>query len=258
VRLSLDLCFKSCLCTVVHFGAETVYFAIQVLTFRGQPSAAPPGGSCPLTSRGARVRTLPMQPDAVHGDHQEIFTTFPKSAPFNCAVIANAARVKTLDTFNPMGAFMQAAVLTKEVRSRSRSSGATLEGEVTVSVAEAAKLCKVSGDTIRRRLHDNVIEGAFQDGLGESAPWCIPVPSLIAVGLCEPEALDELDQRLNPNIARLSNQLVGVRAELLAERTNREAAERAFAAAKDEVSFLRKFTEQLLTKIGDREEGRTN
>ena len=170
----------------------------------------------------------------------------------------SASRIRVLDTFNPMGAFMQAAVLTKEVRSRSRLSGATSEGQVTVSVAEAAKLCKVSDDTIRRRLHDHVIDGAFQDGLGESAPWRIPVPSLIAVGLCEPEVLDELDQRLNPNIARLSNQLVDVRAELLAERTSREAAERAFSIAKDEVGYLRKTVEQLLTKIGSPVGGRTN
>ncbi len=92
----------------------------------------------------------------------------------------------------------------------------------------------------------------------EAAPWRIPVTSLIDVGLCEPDVLDELDLRLDPNIARLSNQLVDTRAELLAERTSREAAERAFSAAKEEVGYLRKTVDQLLNIAGNTNEGRTS
>ena len=153
---------------------------------------------------------------------------------------------------------MTVAVLTKQVRRQTLTGSDGPRDVVTVSVTEAAKLCGVSDDTIRRRLHANVLEGAFQDGPGDAAPWRIPVPSLVAVGLCEPEVLDELDLRLNPNIARLSNQLVDTRAELLAERTNREAAERAFSAAKEEVTYLRKTIERLLSIAGNINDGRTS
>ncbi len=67
-----------------------------------------------------------------------------------------------------------------------------------------------------------------------------------------------MDLRLNPNIARLSNQLVDTRAELLAERTSREAAERAFSDAKEEVGYLRKTVDRLLNIAGNTNEGRTN
>ncbi len=153
---------------------------------------------------------------------------------------------------------MTAAVLTKQVRPRTFSGGLGSMDVATVSVTEAAKLCGVSDDTIRRRLHADVLEGAFQDGPAEAAPWRIPVPSLVAVGLCEPEVIDELDQRLNPNIARLSNQLVDTRAELLAERTSREAAERAFSSAKEEIGYLRKTVDRLLNIAGSTNEGRSN
>jgi hypothetical protein len=143
---------------------------------------------------------------------------------------------------------VKAAVLTKEFR----------PDVATVSVAEAAKLCGVSDDTIRRRLHADVLEGAFQDGPTDAAPWRIPVVSLVAAGLCESEVLDELDVRLNPDFARLSNQLVDTRAELLAERTSREAAENAFSAAKEEVGYLRKTVDHLLSITGKTIEGRSN
>ena len=153
---------------------------------------------------------------------------------------------------------MTVAVLTKQVRPRTLAGGPGPSDVATVSVTEAAKLCGVSDDTIRRRLHADVLEGAYQDGPAEAAPWRIPVPSLVAVGLCEPNVLDELDLRLNPNIARLSNQLVDARAELLSERTNREAAERAFSSAKEEVGYLRKTVDRLLSIASITNEGRTN
>ena len=153
---------------------------------------------------------------------------------------------------------MTVAVLTKQVRPRTLAGDPGPSNVATVSVTEAAKLCGVSDDTIRRRLHADVLEGAYQDGPADAAPWRIPVPSLVAVGLCEPEVLDELDLRLNPNIARLSNQLVDTRAELLAERTSREAAERAYSEAKEEVGYLRKTVDRLLNIAGNTNEGRTS
>ncbi|NNN09787.1 MAG: hypothetical protein HKL85_11440 [Acidimicrobiaceae bacterium] len=153
---------------------------------------------------------------------------------------------------------MTVAVLTKQSRRQTLAGSDGARAVATVSVTEAAKLCGVSDDTIRRRLHAEVLEGAFQDGPTDAAPWRIPVSSLVAVGLCEPEVLDELDLRLNPNVARLSNQLVDLRAELLAERTSREAAERAASAAMDEVGHLRKTVDSLLNIAGNASEGRTN
>ena len=153
---------------------------------------------------------------------------------------------------------MTVAVLTKQVRPRTLAGDPGPSNVATVSVTEAAKLCGVSDDTIRRRLHADVLEGAYQDGPADAAPWRIPVPSLVAVGLCEPEVLDELDLRLNPNIARLSNELVDTRAELLAERTGREAAERAYLEAKEEVGYLRKTVDRLLNIAGSTNGGRTN
>lgn len=153
---------------------------------------------------------------------------------------------------------MTVAELTKRTRRWTAAGSEGMRGEETVSIAEASKLCGVSDDTIRRRVHAKVLEGAYQDGLAEAAPWRIPVASLVDVGLCEPDVLDELDLRLDPNIARLSNQLVDARAELLAERTSREAAERAFSAAKEEVGFLRKTVDRLLNIAGNTNEERNN
>ena len=98
----------------------------------------------------------------------------------------------------------------------------------TVSVAEAAKLAKCSDDTIRRRLRAGKLAGASQEGPGDSAPWRIPVSALIEEGLCDASVLDQLDERLNPTVARLANQVVDLRAELTSERTRREAAERLY------------------------------
>ena len=118
---------------------------------------------------------------------------------------------------------------------------------VTVSVAEAAKLAKCSDDTIRRRLRAGKLRGAYQDGLGDGAPWRIPVTALIEEGLCDPSVLDQLDERLNPNVARLANQLVDLKAELTSERTKREAAEKLYATALAEVEYLRKTLDRALT-----------
>ena len=66
---------------------------------------------------------------------------------------------------------------------------------VTVSVAEAAKLCGRSDDTIRRRLDRGLLSGVFQDGNDGNAPWRIPVTSLVSAGMCGAQVLEDLDQR---------------------------------------------------------------
>jgi len=117
----------------------------------------------------------------------------------------------------------------------------------TVSVAEAAKLCQCSDDTIRRRLREDKLRGAYQDGVGVGAPWRVPVVSLIEAGLCTPSVLDELDRHLNPNVIALHTELLELRSELIAERMNRAAAERMYAEAFGEVQYLRKTLDRVLS-----------
>ena len=98
---------------------------------------------------------------------------------------------------------MPGAAEPMDVRSKKPTEGSV---EVAiVSVADAAKLCKCSDDTIRRRLRIGRIPGAHQEGIGDAAPWRIPVSGLVEAGLCGAEVLTELDERLNPNVARLNN-----------------------------------------------------
>ena len=69
---------------------------------------------------------------------------------------------------------------------------------------------------------------------------------MVEAGLCDPDVLEQLDERLNPNVARIANQLVDLRAELLTERIRRESAERMFADSTVEVQYLRRLLERVL------------
>lgn len=53
------------------------------------------------------------------------------------------------------------------------------------SPTQAAALCGVHVDTIRRRLRENAIPGARRDGDAEWAPWLIPVEGLVGCGLLD-------------------------------------------------------------------------
>ena len=118
---------------------------------------------------------------------------------------------------------------------------------VTVSVADAAKLAEVSVDTIRRRLRAGEFKKAWRDHDHESSPWNIPVHDLIDAGMCPASVLDELDERLDPDLHRLANQIIDLKADLVGERTRRETTEQLLAQANSEVSYLRKLVEQVLT-----------
>jgi hypothetical protein len=139
-----------------------------------------------------------------------------------------------------------AVVDTTTSRRNNFSEGQTEFPPKTVSVAEAARLCRCSDDTIRRRLHKNKLSGAFQDGLGAGAPWRVPVSALIEAGLCDPSVLDELDEYLNPNVVRLNTELLEMRGELITERMYRQSAERMYADAFGEVQYLRKTLDLVL------------
>jgi len=141
---------------------------------------------------------------------------------------------------------MASPASTLEVRPKTVPGKGTSPDVVTVSIAEASQLCNCSDDTIRRRANDGKLRGAYREGVGQSAQWRIPVIALVEAGLCDVEVLEQLDERLNPNIARLANQIVDLRAELVSERVQREAAERMFAEAYAEVQYLRDLSKQLV------------
>jgi hypothetical protein len=84
------------------------------------------------------------------------------------------------------------------------------------------------------------------------------VTGLVEAGLCGAEVLTELDDRLNPNVARLNNLLVLARAELVVERANRESAERLLTETKGEVVYLRKTVDHLLVIADGAQEGRSS
>ncbi len=117
---------------------------------------------------------------------------------------------------------------------------------VTVSVAQAAQLANCSDDTIRRRLRAGRLCGAYQEGVGLGAPWRIPVEALIDEGLCEPGVIDQLDQRIDPEYARIANEVVYLRAELASALTRLEASEKLNATFQAHEEYLRKIIERLM------------
>lgn len=121
--------------------------------------------------------------------------------------------------------------------------------EVTVSVAQVANLCGVSLDTVRRRLRGNQLEGARSDGPLESSPRSIPVSALVKAGLCVEGVREQLDERLDPDLNRLASKVADINAELLAERTRREASERLLSQANSEIIHLRHTVERLLPEL---------
>lgn len=141
---------------------------------------------------------------------------------------------------------MSTIAATLEVRPKTVAGPNGQPDVVTVSIAEASQLCSCSDDTIRRRANAGRLPGAYREGVGTSAQWRIPVPALVQAGLCGPEVIEQLDERLNPSIARIANQLVDLRAELTTERIQREAAERMFAEAYAEVQYLRRLVDRII------------
>lgn len=51
----------------------------------------------------------------------------------------------------------------------------------TVGVEEASRVCRVSDETIRRRLRRGRLTGAFREG-GPASAWRIPIAALVADG----------------------------------------------------------------------------
>lgn len=102
----------------------------------------------------------------------------------------------------------------------------TYEGPVW-SAYEAARHCSVSRSTLTRKLQAGEVPGATR---GPDGGWRIPAKGLAVAGLIAPPSPDDDgdqdDDQLPP-----AAQVAVLRAQLDAERTKREAAERLAAGA---------------------------
>ena len=88
-----------------------------------------------------------------------------------------------------------------------------------LSPQQAADLCGVSIDTIRRRIKAGAIPGAVRLGDRPADPWSVPVDGLIAAGLCSQAAVDERAAALPPETEELLDRVRFLETELEAERT---------------------------------------
>ena len=233
---------------MVHFANVGAHFANEVRTVRIKRTAAPR-----LHNAGI-LRLLDVVHDSASSPAYAALRRVWLLAGPNPPILRRGMRpVPACDMASgaglhlpPQGVQMSTATPTLEVHPKT-VSGKNGDSDVqTVSVAEASQLCDCSDDTIRRRLNANKLPGAFREGVGASAQWRIPVRALVEAGLCDPDVLEQLDERLNPNVARIANQLVDLRAELLTERIRRESAERMFADSTVEVQYLRRLLERVL------------
>jgi excisionase family DNA binding protein len=92
-----------------------------------------------------------------------------------------------------------------------------LDPDGCLGVEEAARLCGVSDETIRRRLRANRLPHAAR-AEGPSSPWRIPFSDLIADGL-EPQGSGD-DEAVISEVTRLREALEASE-RLLAERQSR-------------------------------------
>lgn len=89
-----------CLRTVVHFAADTTYFAVRVRTLQLQPSAAPWRCFNETGSLGPRHAGCAY---AALGNVPSLFKSFKKSietASFRLRLTPDMALMKTVDPFN--------------------------------------------------------------------------------------------------------------------------------------------------------------
>jgi excisionase family DNA binding protein len=104
----------------------------------------------------------------------------------------------------------------------------------TLGVEEAAHVCGVSDETIRRRLRKNRLPNAVRDG-GPSSPWRIPLTDLVADGL-EPKLGSDTDGALY-EVAQLKEAL--------------EAAERLLTERQARIEELQAHVDDLRSFIAD-------
>jgi len=99
--------------------------------------------------------------------------------------------------------------------------------EAVYSPTEAALRSGCSTDTIRRKLKDGKLVGAFRDGPPPNGEWRIPLSALVIAGLVDLEAEPEREAPRSvegDNDVRL--RLAAAEAELRGMRLHNEALER--------------------------------
>lgn len=82
-----------------------------------------------------------------------------------------------------------------------------------VTVEEAAVICGVSDETIRRRLARGRVPGAYRRGRGGRAPWAIPLSSLQFAGLRPIVGDDVLPERSGEGPAEVARLKAALRAK---------------------------------------------
>jgi hypothetical protein len=95
--------------------------------------------------------------------------------------------------------------------------------DIVYGVAEAARVCDVSVDTIRRRLREHRIPGAHRSGSRPedlSAEWRIPRKGLLAAGLLRDDATASTVQ---PSLGPATGDLTIARAEAEQHRQRADA-----------------------------------
>lgn len=120
--------------------------------------------------------------------------------------------------------------------------------EPVLSIAQAAKVCGVSVDTIRRRLSSRGIPGAARCGATSNAAWLIPASALLYSGLCTPDALTELEDSSGSD-SKLDAEVAELNATLALERSLREMAEQMLTQAQSKIEHLRRMVDRLLPEM---------
>jgi predicted site-specific integrase-resolvase len=104
---------------------------------------------------------------------------------------------------------------------------------------EAARLCGVSLDTIRRRIRAGQIPGALRRGEAPFGEWALPRSGLEAAGLY----VEAAPSRYVPTIP--AAELTELHAEVARWKERAEAAERLVDELRSEIAFNRRVVERL-------------
>jgi hypothetical protein len=111
------------------------------------------------------------------------------------------------------------------------------------SPSEAARICGVSVDTIRRRLRSGALRGARRAGYRDNDPWRIPFDALVAAGMCPPDRLGSFtpDQAGDESevVARLTAEVVEQRGQVHEKEVRLSAREDPLEQANAEIEHTR-------------------
>jgi hypothetical protein len=129
-------------------------------------------------------------------------------------------------------------------RANASSAGRTpVDTETFLTIRQAADVCQVSIDTIRRRLRTNAIPGAERSGPNETDGWLIPIAGLRAAGF-KPDQAHRADRDGAVNALREERTLL--RAQLDAEKRRGNALEAIIERQDREIARLERILEAVL------------